>query len=214
MTIRQATRLKGTLACAAVGLLCACQPNPAPTIASPAYEMPAAAQVAANSLAARTGATESFIDGANQASLMQIEAGRLALQLARDPEVQSFAQLMTDQHRASREALAAAAQASAVHPPTIAPLEPDRIQRVGKLQGPENDNSAPAAGPGFDGRYIGFQADALKETIGIYESYVATGGLPAVEMFAQQTLPALREHLRRAEEIHAMLDISSSSASL
>jgi putative membrane protein len=169
--------------------------------------MPVAAEVAANDRTARTGATEAFITGAEQASLMQIEAGRIALQMARDPEVQSFAQLMTDQHRASREALAAAGEASSVAPPP-APLDAKRVQRVEALQAPPESGDSPQSRAAFDDRYIEFQADALKETIGIYETYVATGGLPAVEMFAGQTLPALREHLRRAEEIRAMLKMA------
>jgi putative membrane protein len=187
--------------------LCACEPDTNAGAAAPSYEMPAAFEVAAADLTARTGATEAFVTGAGQASLMQVEAGRIALQLARDPEVQSFAQLMTDQHRASREALAAAAEASSVPPPTP-PLDAERAQRVEALSAPPSD-ADPQNRAGFDGRYIRFQADALKETIGIYESFVAAGGLPSVEMFADQTLPALREHLRRAEEIHAMLKTAS-----
>lgn len=58
-----------------------------------------------------------------------------------------------------------------------------------------------ASGPGFDRDYIQMQVTAHRDAVNLFDQYAQNGDIQQLKQFAQQTLPALREHLQSVEQV-------------
>ncbi|WP_375410572.1 DUF4142 domain-containing protein [uncultured Methylobacterium sp.] len=75
---------------------------------------------------------------------------------------------------------------------TIVAPNPQQQQMLSEL-------AATPAGPRFDRLYGRMQVQAHEMTIGMYQSYAATGTNPALRAHAEQALPVLQNHYRMAQ---------------
>ena len=62
-----------------------------------------------------------------------------------------------------------------------------------------------ASGDAFDRGFITAQVKAHQDAIALFTQQVSTGGNEELKAFASKQLPALREHLRQAEELQKTL---------
>jgi putative membrane protein len=123
----------------------------------------------------------------------EIQAAQVALQRSTNPDVRNFAQMMIDQHTQSTQQMAAALHSINMNPPPIQ-LTADLNARLGGLQ----------AAPNFDAAYLQDQIAAHQDALALAQSCAANGG-PPVAAVAAGLVPAIQDHLSRAQAISANL---------
>jgi putative membrane protein len=113
------------------------------------------------------------------------------LQKTSNPEVKDFAQLMTTDHTKIGDELKAVAQKQNLKVPegvdSKAQAMLDRLQ------------SKPGAR--FDRSYTKMMVKDHRKAVKLFQSYARNGDNAELKQFAQQTLPTLQEHLRKAEDL-------------
>jgi putative membrane protein len=132
---------------------------------------------------------QSFAEKAGLAGMMEVEAGRLALQKSSN-EIRAFAQKMIDHHTKAGEELKAAASQENVTVP--ASLDAKHQEVLDKLKG--------VSGASFDAAYKAQMVKDHREAVALFEKE-STSGQSALDKFASSTLPTLRQHLKMAEEL-------------
>ena len=131
----------------------------------------------------KVATTYEFVATASSANAFEIEAAKLALQMAQSPDVKSFAQTMIEDHTAAQEELLATGKAVSTD---IAKPQPDGEQQ-GLLDGLEGSE------PGtFDALYVDSQIFAHQRAVALFKGY-AEGSEP-LNLYAAKTLPTLQEH--------------------
>ena len=133
-----------------------------------------------------------FVAVAAGSGMYEVEAARLAVSRATDPQVRSFAQMLVDHHTASNNELTALVSAKGHR---IAPgLPPSLQQKVTTLSGMQ--------GVAFDREFI--RMTGVQDHMAAIAAFdqarttVADAGLRA---FIEKTLPVLRSHLQQAQGI-------------
>jgi putative membrane protein len=125
-----------------------------------------------------------FIIQASIGNLQEVAMGRLAAQQAVNPDVKAFAQRMVDDHSKAEARLMELIRAKGFRIPreaTDPPVEDMMLKNT-----PAKD---------FDRMYVHMMVPGHRETVQLFGKYALTGKDPDVRAFAQQTLPALKEHL-------------------
>jgi putative membrane protein len=124
--------------------------------------------------------------------MFEIESSRLALQMSRNPAVQSFAQTMISDHTRLSSEMIAAAQAANLPPPPMQ-MMPHHAEMLQRLR------SAPAGQ--FDMMYKRDQLAAHQEALNLHRSYAEGGDLPALRAVAARAVPAVEMHLGHVESL-------------
>ncbi len=137
-----------------------------------------------------------FVEQATAKGIAEIEAGRLALETSENQRVQSFAQHMIDDHTRMNEELRSIAREKNLEVADDATLMDQGKVMIMQMRD----------GDGFDRHYMGNQVNAHEQTIELYEN--ASQNLTDQELreLAQESLPKLREHLAKAQELHSALE--------
>lgn len=151
-------------------------------------EAPMAAPAAPPPLAS---ADATFITQAGMGGLDEVQDGQIALQKATRPAVRQFAQQIVTDHTQVNQQLTALAQRKGVTPPT-AP-DPQQAAEAQKLQG--------LRGRAFDREYVRDQLTDHQQAIALFQQEAQQGTDPDVKAFAEQTLPALQQHLQMAQAL-------------
>lgn len=147
-----------------------------------------------------SSADSSFMRNAAQAGQYEIEAARLSFELASNPNVKAFAQMMIDEHEQIAQELKSLAQSKGVELPD----RPSLMQR-GKLTLLKGKK-----GNEFDKDYAEHAGvSAHEETIKLFEDYITEGRDKEVMGFAQDALPMLQQHLRHAQVLQDALPSKS-----
>jgi putative membrane protein len=125
----------------------------------------------------------------------EIEQAQLALQRSRDPEVQSTARLILQDHEASNERIAAVAQA------TRAELNASPLSRGVALQSSQiKDKLEGLSGEAFDREYLRRQADMHRVALDTVRTQLLPNAKePQVRQLLEQATPKLEQHLHHAE---------------
>jgi putative membrane protein len=135
---------------------------------------------------------KAWIKKAAQGGLAEVELGKLAAQEAQSSEVKEFAQRMVDEHSKANGELMKVASGKGVTPPTQLDEKHRKLkQELAKAKGAE-----------FDKKYMDGQVKDHKEMIALFEKGAKSSD-DQVQQFASSTLPTLKEHLQRAQEVHA-----------
>ncbi len=153
------------------------------------------------------GDAQSFVNMASQANLAEVRTSEIAVERATTPEVKEYAQMVLDEHEAVADALKTAMAGAMLTPPSNV-LDDDHQRRVDDLT-EEAQGSAPdpdAVGNEWDHDYITMQIDMHQDKIDLFEDYASDGDNAALRSYAEATLPTLRAHLERAQEIEGMVD--------
>jgi putative membrane protein len=152
-------------------------------------------------------AAQTFIDAAGQFSHAEIETSKLAVEHAKTADTKAFAQTLIDDYTKATEALTAAAQTAGLAAPS-ATLDEFHIRRVNELtvdkaQGNRN----------FDADFAAMQVNANRDGVGLLQDYIRDGKIPALKVFAEQTLPKLKEHQEHAEMLDKVVRAGTPSPS-
>jgi putative membrane protein len=137
-----------------------------------------------------------FLEDATAKGIAEIEAGRQALENSENSRVQSFAQTMIDDHTRMNEELRAIAREKNLEVADDATLMDQGKVMIMQLR----------SGDGFDRHYMGNQVNAHEQTIELYENASQNLADQELREKASDSLPKLREHLAKAQELHSALE--------
>lgn len=146
------------------------------------------------------GGDPAFVQEAGVGGLAEVEMGRLAVQKAKDDRIRQFGQKMIDDHSKANEQLKQAASHEGLNVPTaLDEKHKQTMNRLEKLSGAE-----------FDAAYSKLMVKDHKEDVKLFEKQSKAGN-SAVQKFAADTLPTLKNHLQMAEELGGSMAASSSA---
>lgn len=160
---------------------------------------------------AQAGAMDdgTFVEKAAQSNLLEIEASRLALNSARDPQVRQFAQRMIKDHGLASSQLTRIAEKHGLDMPKQ--LDSKHMQKLQELKS--------ESGSGFDAAYVKLMNDSHGRAVQMFEQASENAQLHQdLRSFANQTLPTLQTHeqlasdLRPSETRHAEAPESGSES--
>lgn len=152
-----------------------------------------ATSTATPAAAARLSAADlQFVAQAAGAGMYEVEASRVALTRAADPQVRAYAQMLVDHHTANNNELMALVgrKGHRIAPGLPAPLQ----QKVTMLQG--------LSGAAFDREFIrntGVQDHMA--AINAFQQSRSTVADRDLQAFIDKTLPTLQAHLKQAQDL-------------
>lgn len=149
-------------------------------------------------LAADAG-SEAFAKKAAEGSKMEVRLSELAVQKAADPDVKAFAKTIANDHKQANKDLKAAASKENIQ-------LPDEMSAKGKST---YEHLEGLSGEAFDRAYIQHMIEDHKADIALYEKRAK--GDDALATFASNTLPTLREHLKKAQDLQSEVGLASRS---
>jgi putative membrane protein len=135
-----------------------------------------------------SSADRMFVDQAAESGVATVQAGKLAVQRARDPRIRLFAQRMIDDHDTANDELAKLASARGITPPG----EPSLRHRK------EMDALQKRSGVEFDRAYMKGQVADHQKAVALFDRQSRMGQDAELRQWAAKLLPALREHLQMA----------------
>jgi putative membrane protein len=139
-------------------------------------------------------ADRDFINKAAQGNLMEVAAGKLAMQRALDPTIKEFGQQLVTDHSANNDTLKTLAGSKQMNLPDT--VSPDGHTMLGKLEG--------LNGTEFDKAFSQMMVKDHTADISDFQKEVKKKDADAdVKAYAEQTLPTLRHHLTMANRLSA-----------
>jgi putative membrane protein len=164
-----------------------------------------------------TGDARHFAEQAAYAGNAEVKLGQLASERAQNPAVKEFAQMMVRDHSKSGAELKQAVSRHDVQPPAGLDAEHQRLyDRLSKLQGAEFDReymNAMVEGhekvKSMVSSRAGNNRASTDRTRGATGTSGTTGSTQldtAVNQWATKTLPAIEQHLQKAEQVRAKVD--------
>jgi putative membrane protein len=123
--------------------------------------------------------------------LFEVEAAKLAIHHAGNPDVKTLAaELLKDHQKASQE-LTAIGEAKGMSTP--AHLTKEQNESLEKLKG--------ATGATFDKTYVDLMVEDHPKDISLFEKESESGKDSQLKAFAKEKLPALKRHLEHAKSL-------------
>jgi putative membrane protein len=153
---------------------------------------------AMSSVAARAAvgeiSAEEFVKQASIAGLFEISSSRLALERAQKAETKEFAERMVQDHTKAAEDLKTAVQAGGLDVALIpAALDEEHEEKLSELR--------EESGEEFDKEYLDVQEDAHDKAVRLFRKYADNGSNASLKTFAANTLPLLKQHEERSDEL-------------
>jgi putative membrane protein len=139
---------------------------------------------------------QNFVMYAGNADLFEIEAAKLAVERAKDPEVKQFAEHMVHQHTMSSSKITAAAQQAGLTPSTPV-LTPHMRGKLTELQA--------ASDTAFDERYMVAQVEAHERALRLHGAYARSGDNANLRTASSETAATVSQHLAEARRISAAI---------
>jgi len=133
--------------------------------------------------------TEKFVHTAAKANAFEIQSSQIALQKRTNEQVKDFAHLMIKDHTRIGDEFKSIAQKQNLQLPKG--LDSKSQSSLKRLQS--------EAGTRFDRTYVPMMLKGHQQAVKLFQSYAQNGDDLQLKQWAQQTLPTLQEHLRRAE---------------
>jgi putative membrane protein len=138
---------------------------------------------------------QEFVLKAGHGGHAEVKAGNLAKTKASDAGVRQFGEMMvTDHTKAGKELEAAAKAAGLSYPVDTDAKHKEMLDKLMKLNGAD-----------FDKAYIADMVDGHQAMEKLLESMAKDAKAPQLQNWAKNTLPAVKSHLKRAEEIKKSL---------
>jgi len=134
-----------------------------------------------------------FLIVASIGNLQEAGAGQLAIQMAKQPAVKSFGQMMVKDHGMGEQELLALAKRRHIDLPAAATggIQPDPMLKN--------------AGANFDKMYVHAMVAGHNNTVQTFQNYATTGKDSEVKAWAQKMLPTLKMHLEHIKIIEQQL---------
>jgi putative membrane protein len=135
-----------------------------------------------------------FVQEAAAGGMAEVKLGQLAQTNAGSAEVRKFGASMVEDHgRANKELMALLEKKGMAVPGRELPKPMQECyDRLSRLKGAE-----------FDREYIKDMLKDHKEDVALFESFAKSGQDADIRAFAIKTLPTLREHLQKVEDLAA-----------
>ena len=166
-------------------------PSMAPTSPTSVPEaMPGkSAPMAASTTADLSKADKMFIDKAAAGGMAEVQAAQLAQQKSQDAKVKEFAEKMVTDHTANNKQLASLAQQKGVEVPSA--LDAKDQKQLDKLSALD--------GAKFDKAYLKAQVKDHEAMLKLLQREAKSGKDADLKSFAEQTIPAVQDHLTMAK---------------
>lgn len=133
-----------------------------------------------------------FVQSATQGALLEIEAGKLAMNVSTNPAVKTFADRMITEHGRASAELAVIAKKKSISVPTDLDMAHARVLKALREKSAKD----------FDAAYAAQMVDDHAKALQLFEAN-ATNKDGELAAFVELTLPVLREHQRQAESLKA-----------
>ena len=133
-----------------------------------------------------------FARWAAMGNQLQIETSRLALERSQRPDVDRFAQRIIDDHTRIAQDLRNAARGLSV-PSELNSAHRSLLDDLRQTQ------------QNFDEEYVSFQIEAHQDLIDVFEEFADAGEHPQLQRFAEEAIPSLQRHLRRAQDLEQQI---------
>ena len=135
-----------------------------------------------------------FMEKAAIGGMMEIEAGKIAQQNAKDAKVKDFAAMMIKDHTATAIELSTLAKSKKIVLPAALPdMEKTHLEELKGMTGAD-----------FDKHYMGMMVKDHKKTVDLFKS-AKEGADQDVSAFATKTLKTLETHYKLAQDINGVL---------
>jgi putative membrane protein len=140
-----------------------------------------------------------FFKHAAAAGIAEVDAGQLAEQKGSSQAVKDFGAMMVKDHTAANDKLKSIAASENIDLPSKPGLK-DMAAKV-KLEA--------LSGDAFDKAYIKNQIAAHRQAVALFRKEAASGQDPQPKAFAASTLPTLKSHLKKIDEIAAEAGVTT-----
>jgi putative membrane protein len=135
--------------------------------------------------------TGAFVSNAGQSDMYEIQAGQIALQMSKNPDVKAFGKMMVTDHTAMMNEMKPLVAAAGQTPPTGLDQ-----RRQGML-----DNLKAASDADFDKVYLDQQEAAHNEALTLMKGYADNGDDPGLKAGAAKAVPKIQAHLDRVKQL-------------
>ena len=142
----------------------------------------------------------SFYKKAAEGGIAEVQLGQLAQNKSSTQSVKEFGAMMMKDHSAANEKLKAIAEAKGVKLPTSASV----MQMASKTK------LEVLTGSAFDKSYIKGMVEDHQEDIKEFQKEASSGQDPDAKAFAVATLPTLKAHLKKIQEIASAQGLNAS----
>jgi putative membrane protein len=136
---------------------------------------------------------ESFYKKAAEAGMAEVEAGHMAQEKGSSQAVKDFGAMMVKDHTGANNKLKSIATAKNVK-------LPDSAGMMNKAREKKADMKS---GDSFDKDYIKSQIKAHEDTVELLQKEIDSGKDPQAQAFAKETLPKVKTHLEKINQIAA-----------
>lgn len=154
--------------------------------------------LAATAAFAGTADSKMFVKNAARNGAAEVSLSNLALTMASNPEIQSFAKHMIEDHTLANESLAGLAKDDKISLyKDMTPKQKATEKKLSKM----NDR-----GREFDRAYLAQAIEDHEKAIKAYEKQAKHGTDEDVRKFASETLPKLKMHLDMAAALNTKLN--------
>jgi putative membrane protein len=133
----------------------------------------------------------SFIEKATKGGIAEVEASQLAANKATNQNVRDFAMMLVKDHTAANNMLADIAKSKGMQEPIT--VSDDQKAALQALQATD--------GARFDAAYMAQMVKSHEESVQLLKSEIESGQDPATKAYAQEVLPTVEGHLRKAYEL-------------
>lgn len=134
---------------------------------------------------------ESFFKKAAEAGMAEVDAGHMAQQKGESQAVKDFGAMMVKDHTAANNKLKALAATKSIELPKSAGMMNKVKEKTTDLH----------SGESFDKDYIKGQIKAHEDTVALLQKEIDSGSDPDAQAFAKETLPKVKAHLARINQI-------------
>jgi len=139
---------------------------------------------------AKVGADAPFVREAATAGLAEVELGRLGAAKATRAEIKSLAKMMVEDHRKANAELRSLAGKDLAFPAEPAPDQKAEKARLEKL-----------SGAAFDDAFMKTMVKDHQKAVSLFSKEAGSGSDEQLKSWAQKTLPTIKEHLARAQDV-------------
>jgi putative membrane protein len=148
--------------------------------------------------AAQAPTAENFAKTVAMSDMFEIQSGQLAADKSENDDVQSFGKQMADDHTETSEDLKELIEDEEIKVELPSKLDDEHQTKLDKLKG--------LSGTRFDKEYVQIQIDAHQKAVALFESYAAAGDNDDLKKWAGDTVPALKEHLKEAQDLRTTVN--------
>lgn len=136
-----------------------------------------------------------FVTDAANGGLMEVQLGKLVAQKANSPQVKEFGSLMVKDHSDANQKLKDAVKTLQINlPSTVDKNHKDMIDKLSTKTGKE-----------FDKEYMDMMVKDHKKDVSEFETAQKNVTDPSLKSWIDKTLPVLRQHLAKAENVQKQL---------